>query len=145
MRECGDCGRCCDGRLKANILGTPMGDGIKCTYYDTKCGCTIYDKRPDDPCRSYNCAWLLDESIPDWMKPSLSNVLITYKKHPTDESLSYYDVIEHSKKMDSVVLNWILHWAMGNGKNLIYEVDRQLYTIGNERFLQTINGIIKGK
>jgi hypothetical protein len=143
MRECGECGKCCDGRLKATILGTPMGDGIKCTYYDTKCKCTIYDTRPEHPCRSYKCTWLTDEDIPDWMKPSLSNVIISYKPHPTDDSLSYYDVAEHSKKMDSVVLNWILHWAMGNSKNLIYEVDGKLYTIGNEMFLETIRKINK--
>lgn len=142
MKECGECGRCCDGRFKAEIFGVPMGNGIKCTYYDTKCGCTIYDKRPEHPCRSYNCAWLLDESIPDWMKPSISNVVMTHKPHPTDDSLSYYDVMEHSKKIDSVVLNWVIRWALANGKNIIYEVEGKLYTIGNQKFLETIEKIV---
>jgi len=142
MRECGDCGKCCDGRFKADILGIPMGNGIKCTYYDTKCGCTIYEDRPEHPCRSYNCEWLMNKDIPDWMKPTLSNVVISHKKHPTDDTLSYYDVMEHSKKMDSVVLNWVLRWALGNGKNIIYEVDGKLYTIGNPQFLETIQKIV---
>jgi hypothetical protein len=76
------------------------------------------------------------------MKPSLSNVIISYKNHPTNDTLSYYDVLEHSRKMDSVVLNWVLRWALGNGKNIIYEVEGKLYTIGNPQFLETLDKII---
>ena len=72
----------------------------------------------------------------------LCNVVISYKKHPTDDTLSYYDVMEHSKKMDSVVLNWVLRWALGNGKNIIYEVEGKLYTIGNPQFLETLDKIV---
>jgi hypothetical protein len=50
--------------------------------------------------------------------------------------------MEHSKKMDSVVLNWVLRWALGNGKNIIYEVEGKLYTIGNPQFLETLNKIV---
>jgi hypothetical protein len=51
--------------------------------------------------------------------------------------------MEHTKKMDSVVLNWVFRWAMINGKNLIYEIEGKLYTMGNPKFLQTIDTIVQ--
>ena len=56
MRECGDCTACCTALL------IDVGD-IKSNAYEpckhlTAKGCGIYKDRPENPCRSFSCAWL---------------------------------------------------------------------------------------
>ena len=41
-------------------------------------GCAIYDTRPEKPCRTFSCAWLLDElSYPEAMRPDKSKVILS--------------------------------------------------------------------
>lgn len=37
-------------------------------------GCTIYNKRPE-PCKDFNCEWLVDENIPEELRPDKSHVI----------------------------------------------------------------------
>ena len=41
-------------------------------------GCAIYDTRPEKPCRTFSCAWLLDDvSYPEAMRPDRSKVILS--------------------------------------------------------------------
>ena len=73
-RQCGECTACCV-HLSKVIFDEFFDLGVPCKYLDKKC--TIYESRPIDPCRMFNCSWLHSpHMIPDWMKPSLSNVML---------------------------------------------------------------------
>jgi hypothetical protein len=140
-RECGTCGKCCEGWLESEIL--EMSEGHPCKFYSDECKCTIYENRPQDPCRDYECAWVEDETFPEWMKPDLVNVIITHSPHPTNENLSYYNIIEAGDKMNSKVLNWIFHWALQKNKNILYEVHGELHRFGNDEFVKTLDELVK--
>ena len=74
-RECGKCTACCEGWLSGNINGEEMYVGKKCRHICAT-GCAIYEKRPQEPCRNFSCVWLKNNSLPDWLQPILSGVII---------------------------------------------------------------------
>ncbi|MEP5766261.1 MAG: hypothetical protein ABJ308_16805 [Halieaceae bacterium] len=74
-RECNGCTACCDGWLQTNVDGCEIGAGKPCKHI-SKTGCTIYATRPFDPCVGFRCGWLLNDSMPDWMKPNVARVII---------------------------------------------------------------------
>jgi len=55
--SCGTCTACCDGWVKGTILGHEMKPGQPCHFRGEGC-CTIYERRPVDPCRNFICGWL---------------------------------------------------------------------------------------
>src|SRR5258706_9105101 len=67
---------CCDGWVKGTILGHEMKPGQPCHFRGEGC-CTIYERRPVDPCRNFICGWLQEESpFPEEFKPERLGVLI---------------------------------------------------------------------
>ena len=68
-RNCDGCTVCCDGWLAGKANEHYFYPGQKCHYVSDN-GCTIYEDRPEIPCKTFSCGWLLDKEIPEWMKPS---------------------------------------------------------------------------
>jgi len=137
MRECGDCTKCCEGWLSANINGHQMHPGRPCHFLASG-KCTIYENRPGT-CRNYNCAWKSDDIFPAWMRPDLIGVIITKVTHPTRSDLTHYEVAEAGGKLDIKTLNWLIHWAIDTGTNLFYEIEGKHHAIGSATFKQAMN------
>lgn len=133
-RKCGECTACCQGWLTSIVHGHPMSPGIKCHFLGN--GCSIYKDRPQDPCKAFKCQWLADEDfmIPEWMKPSLSNVIITTKSWGEDRG--YWLVVECGKKMESDVLHWILTHCEQHRIPLEYQVNGQMFRRGPKEFME---------
>lgn len=117
-----------------------MSPGKPC-YFLVNGRCSDYANRPVDPCQGYTCAWLDDTVFPDWLKPSVSKVIIS-KKIPADANLTHYEVVEAGAKIDSVVLNWIIRWAIATNTNLVYLVDGKSYTLGSAEFTQAAPALL---
>jgi uncharacterized cysteine cluster protein YcgN (CxxCxxCC family) len=130
-RTCGDCTKCCEGWLHGVAHGERFYRGKPCHFVEIGKGCTIYENRPIDPCITYKCEWLTNDDFPMWMKPSLSNVLVTKKTG----KIEHYQAIEAVSKMDSAVLNWLILWAIRTGNNLTYFVDGGPNRIGSQEFV----------
>ena len=80
MRDCGDCTACCEGWVEDRIeIGSKvieMRPGKPCEHCTDR-GCGIYKERPTDPCRVFNCAWLLNEAdFPDDMRPDRCGAIV---------------------------------------------------------------------
>ena len=74
-RRCGECTACCEGWLVSTVLA--MEPGKPCRHKRAD-GCAIYDIRPEKPCRTFSCAWLLDDlSYPEAMRPDQSKVILS--------------------------------------------------------------------
>lgn len=136
-RSCGECRKCCEGWLSGVVYGKLMFKGQACHYLGGD-GCTIYEDRPEDPCRSYVCSWLDGDIFPMWMKPSMTDVVISRRKVSGTEIL-YYTIIEAGSKIDSGVLNWLIQWALSTGNNIHYEVGGKPYMIGTVEFIEKMN------
>ena len=141
-RTCGDCTKCCEGWLEGIVHGYKMFRGCNCHFLEKTR--RIYESRPENPCKSYNCAWLSEDVIPGWLKPNLSNTIITKRstRIPAEggmKTITYYDVIEAGSKLDSSVLNWLLHWAIDNKLNVAYELEGKVHVVGEEDFKGLLN------
>lgn len=142
-RECGGCTKCCEGWLFATIEvkgdSHPMFPGRKC-HFMKKAGCSVYDSRPVEPCKTYSCVWLTDMGIPEWMKPSESGVIISWRAiKEIDEK--YMEIIECGQKMPVEVLNWILHFHIKTRTNVQYRVEGGVSYLGSPKFIEMQEGV----
>jgi hypothetical protein len=117
-RSCGDCTACCEGWLTADIHGKQMYSGAPCHYKGER-GCTIYEHRPQ-LCVNFKCAWLGDPDVPEWMKPSLSKVIMYWREI---NDIPYMSIVECGQPINSSALNWIVQKALQNGLSVRYQVN----------------------
>ena len=130
-RTCDGCSECCKGWLRGHAMGHDFYPGKKCYYLQKTC--SIYENRPIDPCQSYKCHWLATDDLPMWMRPDLSNALVTQRNN---NGHSWLEVLECGSKMDSEVLSWLVIWALNQGKNLKYQINGGWSKIGSKEFLE---------
>jgi uncharacterized cysteine cluster protein YcgN (CxxCxxCC family) len=130
-RSCDGCAKCCEGWLSGEVYGHVFYKGRPCFFLNKTC--SIYEKRPDNPCRTFRCSWLAEDIFPHWMKPDLVNIIIT-KKQVGD--LLYYEIVEAGSTIDSKTLNWLLQWALYSDNNLVYQIEGGLNRIGSQEFMK---------
>jgi len=132
-RECGTCTKCCEGYLSGEALGHTFYKGKPCHFIAIGKGCTVYAKRPKDPCISYKCSWLTNEDIPEWMKPSDIDAIIDMRYI---EQHQFISLKEAGSPMQSRVLSWFFQYILKNGLNAVWEIDNGLNWVGTPEFTQ---------
>lgn len=137
MRECNGCTACCEGWLHGQSHGQYFQPGRPC-HFKCETGCSIYENRPEQPCKTYSCEWLKNKDIPEWMKPNLSRVIITKRKYDGGE---YLEVHEMGKKIDSTVLNWLFVYHYTTDIPLRVQVNGGWNNFGPSEFLKSQSGI----
>ena len=130
-RTCNGCTKCCEGWLEGSVNGHAFFRGRPCFFLNK--GCSIYESRPQDPCRSYNCAWVDDMQFPEWMKPDLVNVIINRAMY---KDTIYYVLVESGSLLNVKVLSWMIQWAFNNKQNLMYYIDGGMNRVGSKEFLE---------
>ena len=130
-RTCDGCAECCKGWLSGTAMGHDFYPGKPCYFLQKTC--SIYENRPIDPCQSYKCHWLASDDLPMWMRPDMSNAIVTRRNH---EGIEFFTVNECGKQMDSKVLSWLVIWALNNGKNLKYQIDGGWSKVGAKAFME---------
>lgn len=134
-RSCGECTVCCEGFLEGEVRGHKFMQDTHCYFLEEK-KCTIYNERPEDPCRKYNCFWKINYEIPDDMRPDISKVVMTTRNI---SGINYLQVTEVNKKIDSLILANIIQYADNNNINLEYQVAGQYFYLGTRNFLDMVN------
>lgn len=134
-RECGTCTKCCEGFLSGSAQEKVFFKGRPCHFVSVGKGCTIYANRPKDPCISFKCLWLTDDSIPEWLKPNLENVIITQRYI---DGIPYISLHEAGSVVSSRVLSWFFIYATEKGLNFVWEVEGGSSFFGNSDFVQKI-------
>lgn len=130
-RECGDCTKCCDGWLIDEIYGYKMSKGEPCHFLGERC--TIYEDRPEDPCRLFFCGWMgAPEEFPLWMKPNKIDLIIVPKNV---NGVIFVSVVDAGDNPNIIAKNWLIHWALNKKINLYYTLDGIPYKIGSPEFL----------
>lgn len=131
MRSCGDCTKCCGGWLIGEAHGHKFWPGRPCHFISSK-GCTIYEDRPDDPCKIYNCLWLENDEIPEWFKPNISNVIISQREK---DGIYYWDIAEAGSKITVEALTWLFQHCLSKKINFQYRISGGVYKFGVNDFL----------
>src|SRR5580700_2324244 len=120
-RQCGSCTACCDGWLKIQVNGHQVDRGKPCPFSSGH-GCTIYDTRPDDPCRRFICGWLVGSSpLPDWMRPDKASMILlasnfTWHGFPVDVAVPV------GARPKAKALEWLKQFATARRRLLLYGV-----------------------
>jgi hypothetical protein len=135
-RTCGTCTKCCEGNLLGSALGHNFYKGKPCHFVAIGKGCTVYTKRPKDPCVSYKCSWLANEDIPEWMKPNEIDAIIDMREL---DGHQYISLKEAGNPMQARVLNWFFQYILNKGLNATWEVDGGLNWIGSPEFTQAFS------
>lgn len=139
-RECGDCTVCCDGTLKITVYGHDVHASKPC-FFMKQGGCSIYENRPQ-VCKEYHCEWVSGTYLPEWMKPSLSKVLITRR---IIDNVEFYELLEAGQTLNIYVFNWILQWALSKEKNILYTINGMCNGVGSQEFLNVMEKIDKAR
>jgi len=130
-RTCGTCTKCCEGWLTGEALGHTFYQGKPCHFLAIGKGCTVYAKRPTDPCVSYKCAWLTNPDIPEWMKPSEIDAIIDIRDFKGHQ---YLNLKEAGSPMQARVLNWVFQYIIKTGMNAVWQVNTGLNWMGSPEF-----------
>lgn len=131
-KNCGSCTACCSGVLTGNAYGHNFWRGRPC-FFVQDTGCSIYENRPDNPCKSYRCGFLELDWMPLWMRPDKSGVIITRRAR---NNIEFVEILETSGKIRSEILNYIyISYLENRIKNMIIQVDGGFNYIGTPEFL----------
>jgi len=95
-----------------------MHPGKPCQHC-TQQGCAIYDTRPQDPCRDFECAWLAEPSqIPEHMRPDQCGVIIKLdEKWNGDEMIT---ATPTGEEIPTKTLDWLMAYARQHSMPLLY-------------------------
>lgn len=139
-RECDGCTACCQGWLAGSAYQQEFYPGTPCHFLSCT-GCKIYENRPESPCKSYACEWLINGDIPEWFKPSESNIIITRREYTKDDDTKekYLDVTEMGTTIHAKYLNWLFSYHLRTQTNLRIEVERGKTWYGSEEFYIATN------
>jgi hypothetical protein len=132
-RSCGSCTACCDGWLAGTIHGHAMSPGTPCHFRGAG-GCTIYDQRPDSPCRSFVCAWLAPDSpFPEPLRPDRCGVIIANVRW---RGQSAYLLRSAGKDPDPALLAAMQRFSVQTGRPFFYEIQGEKLGFGPPLFQQ---------
>lgn len=115
-RECGSCTACCEGWIGSVIMDLRIGNPCK---HCTQQGCGIYETRPENPCRTFKCAWLRESSpLPDHLKPNRSLAIVQL-----DKKWRGYRIIKAlpvGARIPQETLDWLIAYAEELRRPLIF-------------------------
>lgn len=138
-RECDGCTACCEGWLSGEALGKRFFPGQPCHWMNCN-GCTVYEHRPP-VCSDFICAWKGNHFLPEWFKPTESNVICRWKTwkpiedcEPEDRGGVYLTVCEAGKQIDPKCLTWLNNYAQAGLLNYKYQVQGRWHWMGSKEF-----------
>lgn len=133
-KSCNGCTACCSGALHGNAHGHHFWKGRPCHFVDTQ-GCTIYEQRPEVPCKSYLCGYLKFDWMPHWMRPDVSGVIVSSRETPKLK-IPYLEVIEYRGKMQAEVLSFMfMSYVNKRFSSFTYQIDGGWNRVGEAAFL----------
>lgn len=129
------CFACCQGWLTGEVLGHQLRPGHPCPHASEK-GCGVYERRPEVPCRSFVCSWLVENSpLPDWMRPDLSGVIVLLSLPWEGEKV--ISAVPVGQAIPERSLAWLKDYAQKHARPLIFyerTVDSDGQYLGLKRF-----------
>ena len=137
-RSCDGCTKCCSGPLTATIniesrsTVHELKPGNPCVFVQIGKGCGVYDERPNDPCKIFRCQYLVDEAVPEEMKPSRSNIILTVEE--VLPNVEYIIAHEAGGTLEGDNLKWVTSLYDNYSVNASWKVDGKMYFQGDATF-----------
>jgi len=130
-RVCGECTACCDGWVAGVVEGYEMKPGVPCHFRGEGC-CTIYERRPKEPCRNFMCGWILPQSpFPeDWRPDKLGVMVIPMRWRGRDA----YVLRSAGRDPDDEMVAWMQGLSARTGSPFFYERGGERFGYGPPEF-----------
>src|SRR6266700_3038744 len=98
-----------------------------------ECGtCTIYERRPSDPCRNFICGWLQTQSpFPEEFKPDRLGVLIIPVQW---REKTAYILRSAGRDPDEALLAWMREFSLRTDRPFFYEQAGERFGFGPREF-----------
>ena len=97
-------------------------------------GCSVYERRPTDPCRNFVCGWLLPDSpLPDEFRPDKLGVIfirIAWRGRPA------WILVSAGRDPDEELLEWMRRYSMRTGSPFFYAQAGEKLGFGPVEFQQ---------
>ena len=106
---------CCQGWLTGEAYGHTFGPNKPCGWLGGS-SCLIYENRPHSPCQTFECEWKRKPSIPEWLKPSLSGMIIVGR---VQDGYDYMRVIESRDPISPKIHEWAQSYSVQYNVNLL--------------------------
>jgi hypothetical protein len=133
QRQCGACTACCDGWMAGVIYGHEMKPGVRC-HFVRDGGCSIYERRPQSPCKSFVCGWAAQDSpFPEEFRPDRLGVIIVqikWRERPA------YLLRSAGRDADPHLLEWMGGFSKQTGRPFFYEQAGEKFGFGPAEFQQ---------
>jgi SEC-C motif len=130
-RRCGECTACCDGWVAGVIEGHEMKPGTPCHFRGDRC-CTIYERRPQHPCRDFVCGWLQPDSpFPEGWRPDKIGVMVIPMKWRGRDA---YVLRSAGRDPDEAMLAWMRDFCERTQRPFFYEIAGERFGYGPPEF-----------
>ncbi len=130
-RDCGSCTGCCDGWLEGEIRGHRMFPGQRC-HFAGDGACTIYEERPQSPCRSFVCGWMQPGSpLPDDWRPDRVGVIVVTTRW---RNAPAWILVSAGRDPDEAMLGWLREHASRTGTPFFYAQNGERFGYGPAEF-----------
>ncbi len=133
-RECGSCTKCCDGWLSGPKYGYHVYPGKPCHFLKNK-KCSIHFARPTS-CSTYNCLWLIDETVPENFKPEHTNTILTLRN---ENNFKYIEAKSAGGNMPVQMLNWLFTLMQKKKINIYFQINDEWNWWGTDDFVKYMN------
>lgn len=135
-RKCGECTACCDGWVAGTIEGHEMKPGTPCFFRGEHC-CSIYERRPQHPCRDFVCGWLQPGSpFPeDWRPDKVGVMVIPMRWRGRDA----YVLRSAGRDPDPEMIRWMEAMSARLERPFFYEVAGERFGFGPPEFQQEMS------
>ena len=130
-RACGECTACCDGWVAGTIEGHEMKPGTPCHFRGDH-QCSIYERRPQHPCRDFVCGWLQARSpFPEDWRPDRIGVMVIPMRWRGHEAY----VLRHSgRDPDERMLARMRELSLRTHRPFFYEIAGERFGFGPPEF-----------
>ena len=143
-RQCGPCTACCEGWAAGSIRGHPMHPGQPCHFLSPPAQrhpganhpggspCSIYDERPESPCRRFVCGWRAAGSpFPETFRPDQAGVILVATRWRDNPAWILLPA-GHDASPDMVA--WMQQHAQATGQPFYYTQDGERLGYGPALF-----------
>ena len=87
--------------------------------YSKEQGCEIYETRPENPCKVFECAWLQDKHrLPEHMKPSECGAIVLLDRNWRGSKV--IRAVPAGKKIPNETLEWLMAYARKQSLPLLF-------------------------
>lgn len=132
-RSCGDCIACCDGSLRIQVFEHEVRPGRPCPFCSGH-GCTIYERRPRDPCQQFVCGWLAPTSpLPEWMRPDKAGLVLLPASFAW-RGLRVDVAVPTGTGPRPKALRWLQDFSRRRQRPLLYQLGEDWYAFGPQEF-----------